>query len=393
MHPRTVPALAGLAMALALTITASGAASTPLPGNKFQTDVRQLFLDSATGNAGKLLSPQAPAAQAMSNFVAPNIHLLGLVDTPSTDAWTTGAPWDRDTEVVDATQAVLYFSANVQALTVFQVRLLDVAPDRQQHLVAQDDQQFVTALNPVPVTFDLHAQGVVLLKGHTLKLEVFAQTANVLVVLSYGGATPSGVHDLRVRWLDTDGDGVADSDEVLSGSNPLDPSDQRLSGKDTDGDGLADIFETSIHTDPNVVDTDHDGFGDGIEVHAGSNPLSKPSVPYDKDGNQLPDVFEARYFNRTTINQAGGIDPRGDPDGDHCDNLCEAAHGTDPTNRDTDEDGTWDFDEIAAGTNPLNAHSPPTSGSILHGVPEPVASSAFFATGTSIALIALLRRP
>src|SRR2546421_682495 len=85
------------------------------------------------------------------------------------------------------------FQVNVQALTVFQARLLDVQPDGQQHLVAQDDQQFVTALNPAPVLFDLHAQGTVLHKGDTLKLEVFAQTANALVVLNYGGATPSGV--------------------------------------------------------------------------------------------------------------------------------------------------------------------------------------------------------
>jgi hypothetical protein len=389
MHLRTVPVVAALAATLLAIAASANGGSAPLPGNKFQTNVQQLYLDSATGPAGKLLSPQAPSGQATSNFIAPNVHILGLVNTPSTDAWTTGAPWDKDIEVVDATQAVLYFTANVQALTVFQVRLLDVQPDGQQHLVAQDDQQFVTALNPTPITFDLHAQGAILHKGNTLKLEVFAQTANALVLLQYGGATPSGVKDLKVRWIDTDGDGVSDTDEVLSGSNPLDASDQRLGGKDTDGDGLPDAFETAVHTNPTKADTDGDGFGDGVEIHAGSNPLDKGSVPYTTAGNPLPNSFLTRYFNSTTINN--GVDPHGDNDGDGCDNLCEAAHGTDPTDADSDGDGVSDGAEIAAQTNPLGFDAARAIG--IRGVPEPVAASAFFATGSSIALISLLRRP
>lgn len=381
--------------------SASGDRGTPLPGNAFQPSLHEFFLDSATGSGGvKQLSPTAPAAQAMTTFVAPGLKVLGLIDQPATDVWATSAPWEKDMEVVNATQAVLYFVANAQAVTVFQVRLYDVAPDGTEHLVSQDDQQFVTALSPIPITFDLHAQGVVLHKGNTLKLGVYAQTGNAAVVLQYGGATPSAVHDLNVRWLDSDGDGVADSDEVASGSNPLDPADQRATlGKDSDGDGCSDLFERSVATNPARADSDGDSFGDCLEVHAGSSPLSAASKPYDRNGNGLPDSFETRYFtNSTTINQPGGVnvDPRGDPDRDRCDNLCEAAHGTDPLNPDSDGDGVPDGDEVAAGTNPLGPDGARGAGGALggvRGVPEPVASSAFFATGTSLALVALLRRP
>ena len=46
---------------------------------------------------------------------------------------------------------------------------------------------------------------------------------------------------------------------------------------DTDGDGLTDTEETALGTDPNVADTDGDGFSDGQEVAAKTDPLSQSS--------------------------------------------------------------------------------------------------------------------
>jgi hypothetical protein len=66
---------------------------------------------------------------------------------------------------------------------------------------------------------------------------------------------------------DTDGDGVADGDEInIYGTDPL--------NSDSDGDGLSDGTELfDSRTDPLVWDTDGDGVSDGDEVlNGGTNP-------------------------------------------------------------------------------------------------------------------------
>ncbi|MBI1870221.1 MAG: fibronectin type III domain-containing protein [Chlamydiae bacterium] len=50
--------------------------------------------------------------------------------------------------------------------------------------------------------------------------------------------------------------------------------------KDSDGDGLSDTDETNIYgTNPYDADTDDDSYNDGVEVKAGTNPLSASSYP------------------------------------------------------------------------------------------------------------------
>jgi len=79
---------------------------------------------------------------------------------------------------------------------------------------------------------------------------------------------------------DTDGDGVDDRREILSGANPL--------VADTDGDGLGDaeeIFNTI--TSPAHVDSDFDGLSDVEELAGPTNPLNA-----DTDGDGLMDGLE-----------------------------------------------------------------------------------------------------
>lgn len=65
---------------------------------------------------------------------------------------------------------------------------------------------------------------------------------------------------------DGDFDGLTDEEEKRLGTNP-----QRA---DTDGDGLADGDEINIyHSDPLLYDTDGDGYNDGQEVAFGYSPL------------------------------------------------------------------------------------------------------------------------
>ncbi|GAB5560518.1 MAG: hypothetical protein SynsKO_21650 [Synoicihabitans sp.] len=72
--------------------------------------------------------------------------------------------------------------------------------------------------------------------------------------------------DTTLIDLDTDGDGLTDSEEATHGTDPNNP--------DTDGDGLSDYDEINTHgTLPTLADTDGDGTNDGEEITAGSDPL------------------------------------------------------------------------------------------------------------------------
>lgn len=383
-----------LLMAGLLAASASTSEAAPLPGNRFPVSATDLYMTPDAASDGLLaLALEAPAAATQFTFLAPGADVLGLLSFPSIQSWVSTTPFTKALEVTDKAQATIYFSANVQALALFQVRLLDVAADGHRDELARDQQQFITLLSPTPVTFYLDTQGAVLQRGHTLLLELQAETADAVVVAQYGGSTPSGLLGLESRWLDSDGDGLADSDELDRGLNPLDPTDARDLVPDADADGLGDRVEGTIGTDPNDADTDGDGYGDGIEVHAGSDPLDAASTPRDTDGDGLPDSFEENNFHNSTTGGSVSITnilPGDDPDHDGCNNLCEAQHGTDPTNADTDGDGIPDGAEISAGTDP--ATPPVVLAGGPRGVPEPVAAAAAFALASGLALLALIRR-
>jgi hypothetical protein len=97
---------------------------------------------------------------------------------------------------------------------------------------------------------------------------------------------------------DTDGDGLPDGWEVEHGLNPLaNDASGDLDGDgltnafeqqrgtspsltDSDGDGLSDPDEINLRgTDPMNPDTDGDGYWDGLEVTAGTNPLTIDTAP------------------------------------------------------------------------------------------------------------------
>jgi hypothetical protein len=132
---------------------------------------------------------------------------------------------------------------------------------------------------------------------------------------------------------DTDGDGLADGQEILTwGTDPQNP--------DTDGDGLSDGAEVIDHlTDPTSADTDGDGAPDGLEVQLGLDPLDP-----DTDDDGLVDGQEL-------LRATDPLDPDTDDDG-LTDGSEVLVHGTDPLNVDTDADGLTDWAEVEVGLDP-----------------------------------------
>ena len=173
---------------------------------------------------------------------------------------------------------------------------------------------------------------------------------------------------------DTDGGGTADGVEVLrDGTDPTNPADDRV-GLDRDGDGLANADEDILGTDPDDPDTDNDGLRDGLEVETGTHPLEADA---DRDGLcDGPLAVQGVCGRGEDLDGDGEVDPgetdptRRDTDGGGVGDGGERADGTDPLNPgddqrvDRDSDGLFDADEAAAGTDP----DPPDSDG--DGIPD-----------------------
>jgi len=100
-----------------------------------------------------------------------------------------------------------------------------------------------------------------------------------------------------------------------------------LATEDFDKDGLSDKEENEIyHTDPNIADTDNDGFIDGDEIKNNYSPLNLEKIKLDKN----------------------------DYDKDGLSDKMEILFKTDLTNSDTDGDGYKDGEEIKKRFNPNN---------------------------------------
>ena len=157
---------------------------------------------------------------------------------------------------------------------------------------------------------------------------------------------------------DTDGDGYQDGVEWIVGSDPTDGSITNPMLGDTDGDGLTDSEELFYGTEVDSVDSDGDGYGDGLEIALfATDPLAADSTPSDQldlDGDGLSGreerLFGALESNPDTNDDGtiDGLEAALDLDGDGLVGFDEALMGTDVYVFDTDGDGMSDFEEAMA---------------------------------------------
>ncbi|MCB0328832.1 MAG: hypothetical protein KDD70_04190 [Bdellovibrionales bacterium] len=168
--------------------------------------------------------------------------------------------------------------------------------------------------------------------------------------------------DSDSQQLDQDGDGYSDLLEIDAGTDQFDPESvpsggstslkARMVRSDADLDGLSNKEEQEFGTYLNVSDSDGDGFRDGAERKAGTDPKDPASFPYDSDRDGLGDDYE-----RTV-----GLNPNNpDTDGDTLDDEMELVFGSDPLHKDSDRDGILDGKEVAMGTDPLLPEAKPSS--------------------------------
>ncbi len=97
---------------------------------------------------------------------------------------------------------------------------------------------------------------------------------------------------------------------------------------DRDMDGLSDLEEGTIGTNPNLWDTDGDGYSDGWERLFMLDPTvaDDPDTWTDDDGDGMADFWETHYaFNLSRDNSLN------DPDSDGYPNIYEYLYKSDPT--------------------------------------------------------------
>ena len=128
---------------------------------------------------------------------------------------------------------------------------------------------------------------------------------------------------------------------------------------DSDGDAVADADEVNIYlTDPWAWDTDGDGFSDGEELFAtGTDPLV-----WNTPSGSVSDGVETAATTELVAEEGAAPAATGlDSDNDRLADADELAIGTDPYTPDADGDGYYDGDEANLGTDPFDPASFPTA--------------------------------
>ena len=166
---------------------------------------------------------------------------------------------------------------------------------------------------------------------------------------------------------DTDGDGVADYQDVDSDNDGI-PNDQDALPLDTDNDGVDNSADPDDDSDgvPDgddlfPLDADNDGVSDDLDADDDADGIedSVDAMPFDTDNDGLRNDSDDDDDNDglsdvdEIVSGTDGFNPDSDDDG-LGDGDETYVYGTDPLDADSDDDGVDDGAEVAAGTDPLD---------------------------------------
>jgi MYXO-CTERM domain-containing protein len=205
--------------------------------------------------------------------------------------------------------------------------------------------------------------------------EAGTHTLNLKVVDVAGGQDLRDI-TVEVTYIDEDSDGLPDTWETDNGLDPTtaDSDGDSIADGDEVGDDLDNPYDTDQDGTLDALDTDSDGDGTTDADEAGDADLA--TEPVDTDGDGTPDfqdtdsdgdgVVDADDNCRVDAN-ASQDDTDGDGTGDVCDDDTdgdgvsddiENANGTDPTLVDSDGDNIGDAEEYGDDVeNPVDTDS------------------------------------
>ncbi len=184
-----------------------------------------------------------------------------------------------------------------------------------------------------------------------LLAEVGAGAPPAVLLDVFVATVPGEVRDLGDIAVDaqqdTDGDGIADVDEMTGWTILLNLSARRT------------LTSRAVDADPSLADTDGDGLTDGEENAALTDPRKR-----DSDGDLLDDADEMFRYKSNPVDvdsdeDAAGIDGAQLANPSLYDGQEVARLGTSPTLEDTDGDGLTDYEEVTgSGLDPRIADIP-----------------------------------
>lgn len=184
-----------------------------------------------------------------------------------------------------------------------------------------------------------------------LLAEVGAGAPPAVLLDVFVATVPGEVRDLGDIAVDaqqdTDGDGIADVDEMTGWTILLNLSARRT------------LTSRAVDADPSLADTDGDGLTDGEENAALTDPRKR-----DSDGDLLDDADEMFRYKSNPVDvdsdeDAAGIDGAQLANPSLYDGQEVARLGTSPTLEDTDGDGLTDYEEVTgSGLDPRIADLP-----------------------------------
>lgn len=158
-----------------------------------------------------------------------------------------------------------------------------------------------------------------------------SHTFQVRATNEAGNTDPTPASHAWEIFVDTDGDGLSDGDEIQEGTDPKNP-DSDFDGvsdaneldqgtdpldPDSDGNGLDDGAERLYGTDPLDSDSDDGGEGDGHEVGRGTDPLD----PSDDEPPVEP------VCGNGLVEEGETCDDGNEDDGDGCSRKCAREPG------------------------------------------------------------------